>query len=217
MARPHPNSDQQPIELRPAQITSQQAPSPLLVPPVAIERRHDNGSKHCESVDKIDYILTIVAKLKQQAIAKLRACTNAITILAGYLSLSWLSALLSWLFLALTVTYAFRPQLVSHLKAIGGSPSSALLVLRVLSEVAGLMLLVVISAAFEELRSILVARKGGLRLLDYFILQEGSPVPGLMGIVWWRGGITMTTRIRSVVRLISIGLVPILNIVAMSK
>jgi hypothetical protein len=136
------------------------------------------------------------------------------------LSLSWLSALLALVCLILTITYAFYPQSVSHLKAIGGSPSSALLVLRILSEIAGVLLAATIAAAFEKLQFILVARDGdggGLRFLDYLSLQAGAGMPGLIGAAVWRGGIEMATRIWSIVRLISIVLVPILNIVAMSK
>ena len=159
-------------------------------------------------------------EIKQWARARLLAHTRAIRKFVCGLSLSWVSALLSLLFIILTIAYAFYPQSVSHLKAIGGSPSSALVVLRILSEVAGVLLAATTAAAFEKLQFTLVAREGdggGLRFLDYLSLQAGAGVPGLMGIVFWRGDIKMATRVWSIVRLISIVLVPILNIVAMSK
>ena len=109
---------------------------------------------------------------------------------------------------------------MSRLQAIGGSPSSALLVLRILSEAGGVMLAATIAAAFKTWQTILVVRNslpGGLRLLDYLVLEEGAAFSSLISIVAWKGKIGIVTRVRSVIRLIAILLVPILNIVVMSK
>ncbi|KAH8749690.1 hypothetical protein F5882DRAFT_488495 [Hyaloscypha sp. PMI_1271] len=140
--------------------------------------------------------------------------------LFGHISLSWVSAVLALIFPILTATYAFRPQSVSHLRAIGSSPSSALLVLRILSEVGSVMLAATIAAAFNTLQIILVARNNpprGLGFLDYLVLQEGSGFSSLVSIVVWRGKVGIVTRLYSVVRLIAIALVPVLNIVVMSN
>jgi hypothetical protein len=82
------------------------------------------------------------------------------------------------------------------------------------------MLVATIAAALKTLQTILVARKGpsgGLRFLDYLVLQEGAGFSSLMSIVVWRGKFRMVTRVWSVIRLLTIVLVPILNIVVMSK
>jgi hypothetical protein len=106
---------------------------------------------------------------------------------------------------------------VSHLKIIGGSPSSALLWLRILSEAAAVALAALIAATFEHLQWLLTGRGDGACFLDYLSLQAGSGLPGLLGVMLWKGGINMTTRLWSLTRLVSIALLPILNIVAMSK
>jgi len=82
------------------------------------------------------------------------------------------------------------------------------------------MLAATISAPFNTLKTILVARNNpprGLGFLDYLVLQEGSGFSSLVSIVAWRGKVGIVTRLWSITRLNAIVLVPVLNIVVMSK
>ncbi|KAF2727751.1 hypothetical protein EJ04DRAFT_581808 [Polyplosphaeria fusca] len=138
---------------------------------------------------------------------------------ARSLSTRWLSACLALALVILTSVYASRSDLLDGRRIIGRSPSDVLLVLRVLSELAGLLLAATIAGTFEEIQWMLVKRNGdhpGMAFTDYLGLQPGTGVCGLFRLAFGGRIPKLSSRIWSAVKLISMVVVPLLNVVIMS-
>jgi hypothetical protein len=113
--------------------------------------------------------------------ARRSACTPIFNALR--LSLPWISFLLALAFFVLTTIYAWHPELVSHLEVVGGSPAKALLLLAILSGITNPMLSATISHSFEILQWTLVARPQGHTFLDHLLLEPGTGIQGLLGVI----------------------------------
>jgi hypothetical protein len=140
--------------------------------------------------------------------------------IARYLSLSWTSTILATLFLILTALYASQSRFLANLHIISSSPSATILILRVLSELAGVLLAAAIASAFEKLQFILVARSepsGGLCFTDYLALEAGTGVAGLVGILLGPGITRLASKGWTLLRLCTVILVPLFNVLIMSK
>ena len=139
--------------------------------------------------------------------------------LPRHIWIPWLSGLTALTFYLLTVLYASQSTLLSQIRFVGSSPSYTILVLRVLSEIASLLLATTIAAVFQRLQSMLVSRSshGGMRLTDYLGLEAGTGVLGLLSMALGTGVSKMTTRVWGTIRLVSIIIVPLLNILIMGK
>ncbi|KAF2760538.1 hypothetical protein EJ05DRAFT_509064 [Pseudovirgaria hyperparasitica] len=140
--------------------------------------------------------------------------------LLRWVSLSWISSILALVFLALTSIYASSNSFMSKISFIGSSPSNTILVLRVLSEIAGVTLAAAIAGAFEKLQFILVTRRHhttGFRLTDYLALEAGTGMSGLLAIMVSYGVKHAVTRGWSLLRITAIVMVPILNVLIMSN
>ena len=94
-----------------------------------------------------------------------------------------------------------------------------LLVLRVFSEMASILLAATLAAVFERLQCTLASRSsdGGITLTDYLALEVGTSVSGLLGMVLGKGISKITTRTWSAVRLVSVAMIPLLNILIMGE
>ena len=141
-----------------------------------------------------------------------RRCSNS-------LLLRWLSALSALTLLVLTCIYASHSDLLPGYKSVGRSPSYVLLVLRVLSEVAGLLLATTIAGTFEEIQWMLIGRQGhghGLSFTDYLGLDPGTGVLGLFNLFFGTRIRKLSSRAWGAIRLVAMIVVPLLNIVIMS-
>ena len=130
--------------------------------------------------------------------------------------LSWLLMVFTIAFFIFTVYYALRPILGPHASWVGSSPSHAVLLLRILSEVAGLFFAVTVTSLTERLQWMLVSRRKGLNLPTLLGLQGGTGVVGLLSLLVSKK-IGSGTRSWSFARLCLIAVVPVLGIVIMSK
>lgn len=137
----------------------------------------------------------------------------------GSLLSVWLSALLALALLILTSVYAGNSSLLAGHPSIGRSPSNVLLVLRVLSELAGVMLATTIAGTLEMLQWMLISRqrgKKGMSFTDYLVMNAGTGVPGLLRLAFGRDVPKLSSRFWSMTRLTGIAMVPLLNVVIMS-
>lgn len=138
----------------------------------------------------------------------------------GSLLTVWLSAISALALLILTSIYAGNSSLLGEHQSIGRSPGNVLLVLRVLSELAGVMLATTIAGTLEVVQWTLISRKGGkmgMNFTDYLVMHAGTGVPGLFQLAFGRGVPKLSSRFWSIVRLMGIAMVPLLNVVIMSE
>lgn len=138
----------------------------------------------------------------------------------GSLITVWLSAVCALALVILTSIYAGNSSLLAGHQSIGRSPSNVLLVLRVLSEMAGVMLATTIAGTVEVVQWALISRQGGkkgMSFTDYLILHAGTGVPGLFRLAFGRGVPKISSRFWSIARLVGIAMVPLLNVVIMSE
>ncbi|PGH18383.1 hypothetical protein AJ79_00450 [Helicocarpus griseus UAMH5409] len=151
---------------------------------------------------------------------------------ASRISISWLSATAALALLILTATYASGSDFITKYRLIGRSPSNVLLIIRVLSELSGLMLIACINASLEKVQWMLVTREQGgddvsednekddrsqkgVCFLDYLSLHQGTGVLGLLKILFFRVPI-LSARAWSAIRILSLLIVPLLNVVIMA-
>ena len=130
--------------------------------------------------------------------------------------LSWLLMFFTIVLFILTVYYALRPILGSHASWVGSAPSHAILLLRILSEGAGLFFAATVASSTETLQWLLVSRRKGVNLPTLLGLQPGTGVVGLLSIMV-SPKIEFGGRSWSFARLCLIAVVPVLGVVIMSK
>jgi hypothetical protein len=130
--------------------------------------------------------------------------------------LSWITFLLAFTFYLLTVLYAWHPEFVSRLEAIGGSPAKALQLLAILSGIANPMLSAAIGQAVDTLRGILIARTQGHNWMDNHALQPGIGLDGLWQIISLRHSPRFKPKAWAVFKVVSMIVVPILAILILS-
>ncbi|KAF1967526.1 hypothetical protein BU23DRAFT_559316 [Bimuria novae-zelandiae CBS 107.79] len=146
--------------------------------------------------------------------------TKTNKILDGSLFTVWLSALCALTLLILTSIYAGNSSLLAGHRSIGRSPGNVLLVLRVLSELAGVMMATTIAGTLEVLQWTLISRqegRKGMSFTDYLVMHAGTGVSGLIQLAFGRGVPKLSSRFWSMTRLIGIAMVPLLNVVIMSN
>ena len=130
--------------------------------------------------------------------------------------LSWITWLLAFTFYLLTVLYAWHPELVSRLQAIGGSPAKALQLLAILSGIANPILSAAIGQAVDTLRGILIARPHGHNFMDNHAIQPGISLDGLWQIISLRHSPRFKPKAWAVFKVVSMVVVPILAILILS-
>ncbi|KAK0111587.1 hypothetical protein ONS95_001936 [Cadophora gregata] len=129
--------------------------------------------------------------------------------------LSWSTLILAITCYVLTSLYAWHPEVISHEKIFGGSPSRALRVLTVLSTLANWILAATISQSFDLMWGMLLARKNGLCLLSGLALQPGTSLDGQAEIICKKHQGGMKPRAWSVFKVLSMTIIPILGIVVL--
>ncbi|KAF2661767.1 hypothetical protein K491DRAFT_385636 [Lophiostoma macrostomum CBS 122681] len=141
--------------------------------------------------------------------------------LARQTVLGWSSAILALVFFALTLSYATEKTRLSYLTFIHASSANTILVLRVLSEAAGVFLAATIYSTFEVVQWVLISRPDGIQLPQFLALQSSTGPLGLLVLAFGKGLPTsqwpMTPRIMSLIRLIAELTVPVLGILVMSN
>ena len=132
-------------------------------------------------------------------------------------ALHWVTCFLALSFYLLTVLYAWHPEYVSRLEAVGGSPAKALQLLAILSGIANPMLSASIGQAIDTIRGILISRPQGHNLMDSLPLQQGIGVDGLLDIIRLRHLPRFKPRAWAAFKLVSMVVVPVLAILILSK
>lgn len=131
----------------------------------------------------------------------------------------WLSPCFAVILLILTSIYACHPHLLAGYRIVGQSPSDLLLLLSVLSQLTGLLLAATISSTFEEVQWMFLSRNEpyrGILFTDYLSLQPGTAIMGLLRLaLGFR--VALSSRVWSMLRLTAMILVPLSNVVIMSK
>jgi hypothetical protein len=127
----------------------------------------------------------------------------------------WVIAILALISLVVTALYA--SQRIGKLKFITASSSTAILVLRALSELTGLLIAASIAFAFEKLQWLLTVRAQGVSLSEYMAVQAGTGVWGSLLLAVKRGVPRASTRTWSLLRLAGIGIIPAMGILIMSE
>lgn len=146
-------------------------------------------------------------------------CTTCVRIPQSWRSrlLRWTTLFLAFSFYFLTVLYAWRPELVSQLHAIGGSPAKALQLLAILSGIANPMLSAAIGQAADTLREMLISRPQGHNLMDNLALHQGIGLDGLWDIIRLPRLPRHKPKAWAVLKVVSMMIVPILAILILSK
>jgi hypothetical protein len=140
--------------------------------------------------------------------------------LARQTLLAWTSAVLALAFFLMTVAYATEKSRFSAVKFVHSSRSNTILVLRVLSEAAGVFLGGAIHSTFEVVQWVLISRPEGIRLPQYLALQSSTSPLGLLVLALGQGlpasQWPMKPRVLSLLRLIAELAVPVLGVLIMS-
>lgn len=122
-------------------------------------------------------------------------------------------AVLSLLFLVLTVAYASRWIGVSQYRSIGSSRTYTILILRVLSELTTITLGLTVAFTIERLQWHNIVRQKGQPYLSYLGLSPGTGFLGLAKLSFGRGPLTAAWRWWGAYRLALLAVLPVLNIV----
>ena len=140
--------------------------------------------------------------------------------LAKQTVLAWFSATLALIFFALTLSYATEKTRLSYMTFVHVSSSNTILVLRVLSEAAGVFLGATIHSTFEVVQWVLISRPDGIQLPQFLALQSSTGPLGLLVLAFGRGlplcQWPIAPRLMSLLRLIAELTVPVLGILVMS-
>jgi hypothetical protein len=122
--------------------------------------------------------------------------------------------ILSIVLFILTLLYAWHPEYLSRKKIFGGSPSQALQVLNVLSQIANFFLGVSIGQCWDIVRGMLIAREKGHCFMDNLALQPGTGLDGQLEIIRFGRN---RARAWSVLKLLSMLIIPILGILILRR
>ncbi|KAF2730899.1 hypothetical protein EJ04DRAFT_579546 [Polyplosphaeria fusca] len=141
--------------------------------------------------------------------------------LARQTLLAWSSTVLALAFFLMTIAYVTEKSRLSKARFVHSSRSNTILVLRVLSEAAGVFLAGSIYSTFEVVQWLLISRPEGIRLPQFLALQSSTGPLGLLVIAFGKGLSAgewpMGPRIMSLLRLMAELTVPVLGVVIMSN
>jgi hypothetical protein len=140
--------------------------------------------------------------------------------LAKQTVLAWTATLLAIFFFLLTVSYATEKTHFSRFKFVHASRSNTILVLRVLSEAAGVFLAGSIYSTFEVVQWVLISRPDGIKIPQFLALQSSTGLLGLIVLAFGRGlppsQWPMNPRLLALLRLIAGLTIPVLGVLVMS-
>ena len=135
----------------------------------------------------------------------------------GQIWAALLCAFLSVCLLILTAVYASDTAASTRIRFTYSSSSRTIFVLSLLSGLNGICLAATIHEAVDRLKWVLIARPNGLSFLKFLSLDPGTGVWGLATLGFSQTlPLTSSTRIGSIIRLLSVALLPILGILIMS-
>ncbi|KAF2115423.1 hypothetical protein BDV96DRAFT_646421 [Lophiotrema nucula] len=141
--------------------------------------------------------------------------------LARQTILAWSSTVLALSFFLMTVAYAAEKSKFSKVKFVHASRSNTILVLRILSEIAGVFLAGSIYSTFEVVQWVLISRPEGIRLPQFLALQSSTGPLGLLVLALGKGlpasQWPMMPRYMSLLRLMGEFAVPVLGVLIMSN
>lgn len=132
--------------------------------------------------------------------------------------LAWLSAILTMALLILTIVHSSQTPIKARMHFVYSSSSRNIFILSILSGLTGLFLAATMRVALENVKWMLVSRRGGVRLSRFLALQSGTGVVGLLELALGRHlPFINNTRAWSFLRLVTLLLVPALGILIMSN
>lgn len=134
----------------------------------------------------------------------------------AHISLGWITLLLATGFYTTTVIYSWHPAIFSRFEIIGRSPARALGFLAILVQLGGIFLTGAICHAVGLLANIRLSCENGTPFLEYLVLQAGTAFEGWVEVMWRAPLREWRPRVWSVLRFLSITIVPIIAIVIMS-
>ncbi|KAF2195805.1 hypothetical protein K469DRAFT_744275 [Zopfia rhizophila CBS 207.26] len=121
----------------------------------------------------------------------------------------------------MTVSYATERSRFTSIKFVHSSRSNTILILRVLSEAAGVLLGTTIYSTFEVVQWVKISRPDGLPFPEFLALQPSTGPLGLLVLALGRGlpaaEWPMKPRVMSFIRLVSEFAVPVLGVLIMSN
>jgi hypothetical protein len=131
--------------------------------------------------------------------------------------LAWLCVTSTLILLLITVAHCSQSPLKARLHFLYASSSRNIFILSVLSGLTGVFLAALLNFALENVKWFLVTRREGVLMSRFLALQSGT---GVLGLLWLAFGrhlpFRSNTRIWSLLRLLSLVLVPALGILIMS-
>lgn len=141
--------------------------------------------------------------------------------LARQTILAWSSTILATAFFLMTVAYATEKSRFTAAKFVHSSRSNTIMVLRVLSEIAGVFLAGSVYSTFEVVQWVLISRPDGIRLPQFLALQSSTGPLGLLMIALGRGlpasQWPMKPRLMSLLRLLAQVAIPLTGVLVMSE
>jgi hypothetical protein len=132
----------------------------------------------------------------------------------------WMLMLLTIALVILTCLQARGSILTRNIETVNQSRSYSLLILRTVSELAGLSLSATVSSTLERIKWALVCRKhqdSRTGFVDFLVLDAGTGVWSLLSLLMRRTSTTVRTRFYSAARLLFMVVVPLVGILIMSK
>jgi hypothetical protein len=132
----------------------------------------------------------------------------------------WLLIFFTVSLIILTCLQARGSVLTKRIDAVNQSRSYPLLILRTISELAGLSLSAAVSSALERVKWALVCRKDNhspTSFLDFLALDEGTKIWSLLSLTAGAAGPSVGTRLLSASRLLFMFIVPVIGILIMSE
>lgn len=135
--------------------------------------------------------------------------------------LAWSSTILATAFFLMTVAYATRKAQFSSASFVHASQANTIMVLRVLSEVAGIFLAGSVYSTFETVQWVLISRPEGMRFPQFLALQSSTGPLGLLAIALGQGLPTgewpMKPRLMSLLRMVAQAVIPLTGVLIMSR
>lgn len=113
---------------------------------------------------------------------------------------TWLLLILATAIFALTVYYAFNTTLFVSNGLINQSPSSTILVIRILSGVSSFLMTALVGKTLERASWMFVARCHGLELVRFLALSGGTGVMGLFKLAFASQKIVIDSRLWAIFR-----------------
>lgn len=131
--------------------------------------------------------------------------------------MAWTCLLLATALFILTSLFANNSAILMNVRAVSGSTTRPISILRLLSGITDALLFASCSAAFERLQWVLVSRRQGISAAGFLSLSASTGLMGLLVLAFDSNGRDKTARSFAFLRLMTIVLCPALGIILMSE